>query len=425
MFSRRQFVKLGGLLPLLNVGGLRAHDFSTFCEKKNPTIKSITLFRSTGNFVRFIGMNAYDTAPKGINANNPLAKIVLSDNTIGIGPTGYTKITDTILEKIKPLIGVDPFTLYNWSGDRITGVAPTPFMVYFFNSEYCWIESALLDAIGKIKQKPVWKLFGEPVRNGIDPYDGSLYFEEIANNTSVAIIGELGKRIKNEGYRAIKMKLGRPFKWLPGEAGLQRDIEVVAVLREAVGNNFIIMTDANNGYKDQFEWAVKLMKACARQNVYFMEELFPDDADLYKKLRQELLTENLFVPIADGESIRDLTLFEQYCRDGIYNFIQPDMATCGFSNILKTARMAESYAHVKLVPHVWQNQLGLLMSLHLSKIQKNIPFVEDSRFFEHAFNTSAYQFSQGQWFIPDRPGWGFELSEDYKKYQVGEEIVLA
>ena len=425
MFSRRKFIQLASTLPALAITDLASRNFEMKRREKNPVIKSITLFRSTGNFVRFIGMNAYDTAPKGINANNPLIKIVLSDNTVGVGPTGYTRITDAILEKIKPLIGVDPFSLYSWDGERIKGVANTAFKDYFFTSDLCWFESAVLDAIGKIKQKPVWKLFGELVRDGIDPYDGSLYFEEIANKTNVSIIGEIGKRIKNEGYRAIKMKLGRPFKWLPGEAGLVRDIEAVTVLREAVGNNFTIMTDANNGYKDQFDWAVKLMKACAQENIFFMEELFPDDANLYRKLRQTLLEENLFVPIADGESIRDLNLFEQYCKEGVYHYIQPDMATCGFSNILKTARMAEAYPHVKLIPHVWQNQLGLIISLHISKIQKNIPFVEDSRFFEHAFITSAYQFNQGQWFVPDKPGWGIEFADDYKKYQVGEEIVLA
>ena len=55
----------------------------------------------------------------------------------------------------------------------------------------------------------------------------------------VNIIAETARRIKNYGYRAIKIKLGRSLKWMPGEAGLNRDIEAFIALREAVGSNFV------------------------------------------------------------------------------------------------------------------------------------------------------------------------------------------
>jgi L-alanine-DL-glutamate epimerase-like enolase superfamily enzyme len=428
MISRRDFVKIAGVAPLLSpTAVLDAENPAKkgFLKDTNPVIKSITLFKSTGNFARFVGMNAYDNAPKGINSNNPLVRIDLSDGTFGIGPGGYTQVNEQILSRVKAMVGKDPFSLYNWNKDKITGVAASPFHDLFFDSGYAWIEAPLLDAMGKLRQVPVWKLFGESAREAIDPYDGALYFEEIANKTDISIIADIGKRIKNEGYRAIKMKLGRPLKWLPGEAGLNRDIEALIALREAVGNNFTIMADANNGYKDHFDWALKLVKAGAKQKLYFMEEIFPDNTAMYQKLRQALLEDNMFVPIAEGETIRDLKVFDQYYKDGVYHYIQPDMATSGMSNVLFTAKKAESYPHVNLIPHVWQNQLGLIMSMHASKIQKNIPFVEDSRFFEHAFITNGYTFHQGQWFIPDKPGWGIELSADYKQYMVGKETILS
>lgn len=427
MISRRNFVKIAGIAPLLTPNAVFPSENKSntgFLRDKNPVIKSITLFRSTGNFARFVGMNAYDQAPKGINNNNPLVKVVLSDNTVGVGPGGYTQMNEQILEKIKTLIGKDPFSLYNWDKDRISGVAATPFHDLLFDAKYSWIEAPLLDAIGKIKNVPVWKLFGESVRDGVDPYDGTVYFEEIASKTDLSIISDLGKRIKNEGYRAIKMKLGRPLKWLPGEKGLNRDIDAMIALREAVGNNFTIMADANNGYKNHFDWAFKLIKESARQKLYFMEEIFPDNVAEYQKMRRLLLEDNVFMPIAEGEDIRDLNLFDQYCKDGVYNYIQPDMPTSGMSNILRTAKKAQEYSHVNLIPHVWQNQLGLIMSMHASKVQKNIPFVEDSRFFEHAFITNDYIFSNGQWFIPDKPGWGIEFSADYIQYMVGKETIL-
>lgn len=422
MISRRHFVKIAGTIPFLPTPEPFASDQSFHAA--GPLIKKISIFSSSGSFYRFVGMNSYDTAPKGIKGSRKSVMIEFSDGTLGLGTVGYTNITESIISKIRQIIKQDPLSFYQWKNDKIVGIAPA-MQPYFYNADYAWVESAILDGIGKMKNLPVWKLFGESKREGIDPYDGTLYFEEIANSTDVSLIGEIGKRIKEDGYRAIKIKLGRPSKWLPGEAGVERDIEAFITLREAVGQNFNIMADANNGYKGQFDWAVKLMTSCAPYQMYFMEELFPDDARQYLRLREALLKENFFIPIAEGENIREMKKFDQYCKDGVYNYIQPDMATCGTSNILQTARQAEQFPHVKLIPHVWQSQLGLIMSLHVSKVQRNIPYVEDSRYFEHAFIPTGYLFKNGQWFIPDKPGWGVELSPDYRQFITDEEIVIA
>lgn len=414
MLSRRTFVKTTGAASLYSF----IPSLPGYAQDKGPTIKRVTIFESTGSFYRFIGPNAYDEKPKGINGIRKSFLLELSDGTVGIGTVGYSALNDGVLLEMRKLIGKDVFSFYQWNGDIITGVSPDG-QPYLYDARYSWIESGILDALGKLKNVPVWKLMGQSVREGIDPYDGTLYFEDIANNTDARIIGQIGKRIKSDGYRAIKIKLGRPFKWMKGEAGLHRDIEAFIALREAVGSNFNVMADANNGYENQFEWASQLMKSCAPHGMYFMEELFPDDTAQYKKLRDLLLKDNLFVPIAEGENIRNMDLFNSYLLDGIYHYIQPDMATCGFSNIIRTARKAESFQSVNLIGHVWQSQIGLLMSLHASKIQRNITFVEDSRYLEHAFNTSEYVFKDGQWMIPDKPGWGITLAPDYQQFIKG------
>jgi L-alanine-DL-glutamate epimerase-like enolase superfamily enzyme len=427
MVSRRNFVKsVGAALPLVAASAqfAGASEQNTAPYPKGPVITKISIFRSSGSFYRFIGMNAYDKAPKGINSTGRHFTIELSDGTVGVGTTGYSTIDEAVISKIKSLLGKDPFTFYTWQNDKIAGVAPA-MQAFYFDSKYAWIESGVLDVIGKLQNQPVWKLLGGNVREGIDPYDGTLYFEDIAQNKDASVIGEIGKRIKNDGYRAIKIKLGRPDKWMPGEAGLHRDIEAFISLREAVGQNFQLMADANNGYQNKFDWAVKLMSACAPYNMYFMEELFPDDAGAYRKLREALLKENFFIPIGEGENIRELEKFDEYCQAGVYNYIQPDMATSGVSNILLTARNAEKYPHVKLIPHVWQSQFGLIMSLHVSKVQRNIPYVEDSRYVEHAFIPLGYSFTNGQWFLSEKPGWGIGLAPDYKQFVLEPEIVIS
>ncbi|MEM7375347.1 MAG: enolase C-terminal domain-like protein [Bacteroidota bacterium] len=431
MLNRRDFVKTTGLASLATAtsGSLFAKEREdvTAHPDKGPLIRSFTIFPASGSFYRFIGPNSYDNAPKGIHGHPRKTLIVeLSDGTRGVGTIGYRPLTEQVLAKAKNLIGKDIFSLYGWKGDQIKSVHPD-IEPYFYDSDYSWTESAILDAIGHLKQKPVWKLFGRSVKEGIDPYDGTLYFADMVGNSDVQIIAQIGKRIKRDGYRAVKLKVGRPDKWLPGEAGVERDIEAFIALREAVGTNFNIMTDANNGYKNKLDWAIRFLKACAPYNMYFMEELIPDDTAQYLKIREALLKENLYIPIADGESIWNTDMFEvftSYCEAGVYSFIQPDMPTCGFTNILRVARMAESYPHVKLIPHVWQSHMGLLMSAHIAKIQPNIPFVEDSRYLEHVMMSPGYEFDQGQWFVPDEPGWGVQLTPGYEQFIEEEPIVI-
>lgn len=427
MLSRRDFIKLAGL-PLLATPTLYRSSTTSVEDDQSPdsapVIKSFSIFKATGNFHRFIGMNSYDKAPKGIQGARGIVKVMLTDGTVGIGPVGYRPADEQALSKLKELIGKDPFDFYSWQTDKITGVKES-MKPYFFDARYAWFESAILDAIGKLKQQPVWRLTGERTREGIDPYDGSLYFDDIASHRGVEVIAEAAKKIKAEGYRSIKMKLGRPSKWMPGEAGVQRDIDAFIAAREAVGSNFILMADANNGYAKQLDWSVRMLKACAPYQMFFIEELFPDDPVEYRKLRDALLKDNFFIPIAEGESINDLSQFGPYMTDGIYNYLQPDMHTCGYSNILAMARKAQAFSHVNVIPHVWQSQLGMIMSLHASKIQHNINFVEDSRYFEHAIIPDGYIFREGQWFVPDKAGWGIELSPDHKQFMVDKEIVIS
>ncbi|HRI79171.1 MAG TPA: enolase C-terminal domain-like protein, partial [Cyclobacteriaceae bacterium] len=166
------------------------------------------------------------------------------------------------------------------------------------------------------------------------------------------------------------------------------------------------------------------LKGCAPYDMFFIEEIFPDDTNAYRKLRDALAKDNISISVADGENVNDLSLFDQYMTDGVYSYLQPDMHTCGFSNIMALARKAQAYPHIKIIPHVWQTQLGLLMSLHSSLIQKNINHVEDSRYTDHAITPVGYKFTEGQWFVSDKPGWGVELTPGYKQFVTEKEIVV-
>jgi len=388
-----------------------------------PVISKVTLLQVPGDFRRPVAMNAYDNKATGKAGAIKLVRVFLSDGTLALGVEGYVAIREPGLAFLKRMIGVDPETVFRWEGDRISG-HQSDYGALLRDPQNSWFEGPLLDAVGKLRGKPVYKLFGPAVKDGIDAYDGSLYFVDIASNRGAEAVGERAKAIKSDGYRAVKIKVGRPSKWMKGEAGVARDTEAFIATREAVGANFNIMADANNGYAGHFDWAVRFLKACSPYQMHWIEEIFPETVEEYRKLEKALLDVNAVTPVAEGESIHMMEEFEPYLEANIYGYIQPDMRTCGFSKILQAADMAVRN-HVNVVAHNWMSEMGKLMSLHAAKIRRNIPVVEDDRFHNFALDASDYEFRDGQWFVPERPGWGVDLSSNYERLaKNGNEIVI-
>lgn len=396
---------------------------------REPVIERISMLTVPGHFHRAIAMNAYDSKPKGQKTRVRMCRIALSDGTEGIGVMGYVRPDEKAQRRLRSFLGADPQSLYRWEQDRITGVAE-PLGTRLLRPEYAWLESAVLDALGKRRGRPVWQLFGPPVRDAIDCYDGSLYFADVRDDAGPERIGELAGQIREDGYLAIKMKVGRPGKWMPGAAGVERDIECFIAAREAVGSNFNLMVDANNAYRDLHEEALKFLKAVAPYDLYWIEEIFPEERERYGRLRRELFDAGATTRIAEGESAmfgphyKTMSEFEPWLAEHLFDVIQPDMRTIGFTHALRAADLAERYGKM-FVPHNWNSELGKLMSVHLGRLRASVRFVEDDRWSNDALNASGYRFENGQWFCGEEPGWGVELTDAYARAASdGQETVI-
>ena len=99
--NRRDFIKTAALPLVLPLTSIRQNQTDHGFQEKGPVIKRFSVFKSTGNFNRFIAMNAYDTAPKGINGTKSIVTILLTDGTVGIGPVGYRPADELSLKKLK------------------------------------------------------------------------------------------------------------------------------------------------------------------------------------------------------------------------------------------------------------------------------------------------------------------------------------
>ena len=235
---------------------------------------------------------------------------------IGVGEAGFGRIAGgpdalaaLIENELKPLIlGQDPAFV---RGLHQTMLAETEYHGSQGLATFgiAAIDTALWDCLGQQHGVPCWQLWGG-VHTRIPAYAmvGWLNYndEEVQAICAQAV---------NQGFRAVKIKVGYPT--------LAEDVERVAVVRRAVGEQIGIMVDANQSLTAAE--AVRRGRAFEEMGCVWWEEPIPaDDIDGYAELARAL-----DIPIATGENLYTLADFGRFLRRDAVDIVQPDLRRAG------------------------------------------------------------------------------------------------
>lgn len=264
------------------------------------------------------------------------------------------------------------------------------------------IDMALWDILGKACGQPVARLLGGYYRDRIKPY-GSILFDEPDRLRAKL------EAVVERGFRAIKLGW-RPF----GRVDRKTDELLVRTARETVGPDVELMVDA--GGSEQFwphgyKWALETARMLAAYDItWFEEALPPDDIEGYIKLR-----EHAPVPIATGEVLTRRQSFVPWIERGAVDIIQPDCSKVGgLSEARRIGWMANDH-NVLLVPHGWNNAVGLAADLHLVAalpMARWVEYLTPSPYIEEIITTPFVLDADGMLPIPTAPGLGIELDPD-------------
>jgi len=152
------------------------------------------------------------------------------------------------------------------------------------------------------------------------------------------------------GYRAFKLKVG---------FGSARDVANLSAARVALGDDAVIMCDANQAWSAQD--APQRIAELAPFRPYWIEE--PIAAD-QPPAAWAALARSSAVPLAAGENLRGLSAFEEAVAAGYLRFVQPDVGKWGgIGGGLAVARMALAQG-VAYCPHWLAGGVGLAASMH-------------------------------------------------------------
>ena len=186
------------------------------------------------------------------------------------------------------------------------------------------VDMALWDLKARRLDTPLWRLLGGYDRK-VPCYAGGIDLE-----LSLEALLRQTDRNLERGFRAIKMKVGRPR--------LAEDVERVAAMRRHLGDGFPLMADAN--MKWSADVAIRAARAFAPYDLVWLEEpVIPDDVAGHARVVAEG-----GVPVASGENLRSLWEFKQLIVAGGVTYPEPDVTNCGgVTAFMKIARLAEAF----------------------------------------------------------------------------------
>jgi L-alanine-DL-glutamate epimerase-like enolase superfamily enzyme len=267
------------------------------------------------------------------------------------------------------------------------------------------VDLALWDLLGKSLGAPVWRLLGGRRAERMPAYASGGWADE-------AHIGDqLLGYVEQGGFRAVKMRVGV----MDGEP--RRSAARVRAARTALGPDVKLMADAHG------TWTVSEAKAFCRMvedcDLYWLEEpVTADDKTGLAEVRRASA-----VPIATGESEFTRHDFREIAELRGADVLQPDLAIAGgITEGVRIGAIASAY-NLRLAPHLWSGAPAFAAGLALAASQSAGFILEYSLGANpmlHDLVHERFPVVDGQIEIPDRPGLGITVDEDFVRRHARE-----
>ena len=265
------------------------------------------------------------------------------------------------------------------------------------------VDNALWDLLGKIYNVPLYKLLGG-YRDKVPVLAIGGYYQAGKGQDQ---LNEEMLHYKELGMAGTKFKVGR--------LSVEEDIERVTRVRELVGDDFIIVCDANQGWTPQ--QAIEFCRRAVHLKLGWIEEPVAW-YDQLEGLRMVKESSSIPVNVGQGEisgfGCRDLVLGR--CVD----ILNVDVTIAGgVTEWMRIAHMS-GLNHVQMAHHEEPQ-----ISLHLLAAVPNSLYVEIFPNYERDpmwvdLPVETFHIRDGYMELPDKPGLGMDLNKEIiEEYRTG------
>lgn len=356
--------------------------------------------------------NRFANAQKWIDAREYcLVRVTLEDGTVGWGecwgPIAANR--ELITDYVSPwLVGRDVRDAEQIHDDLIFKLRSS-YHSFVPASVVGGVDIACWDALGRALEESVSRLLGGRRRGVVRAYATGHFwddvddFEELKANVVAEATGHV-----DAGFDALKNKIGLPrhpdFPW-----GWEEDVELVEAIREAVGSDIRLSTDANHAY--DLATATKVGRALSDLDVHFFEEpLPPNDIDGYATLNDAV-----DVSVAGGECWAFVDEFDRVMDARAADFVQPDVTSAGGLTSTRRIAVGANARNLQCIPHVFGSAIALAASLQaISTIPGDVmlEFDRSPNPIREELVVDPIRNDGNEVAIPDGPGLGIEVDLD-------------
>lgn len=261
------------------------------------------------------------------------------------------------------------------------------------------VDNTLWDLRGRYFKTPVYRLLGGPTRASVEAYASCLGY-----SLEPEKVRSRAAQVKEAGYRYQKWFLG----YGPGDGpeGMRKNVEIVRILRETVGEDTELMFDVYSGWNLSYalEWAKQVEQYRPR---WIEEATQAEKIDSFAELHK-----GTSIPVASGEHIQGRWEVYEYLKSGALSVVQCDPEWCGGTTELQKICTVASIYDVPVIPH--GHSIHAAVHLIASQSPAVCPLAEylilKMRDYYH-FEKNAPAPKAAHFALPDAPGYGIEFDE--------------
>jgi len=350
-----------------------------------------------------------------------LLKLETDEGLVGWGEPIIQGRLDTVRTAVGELVegyllGTDPLrTEYQWRKLYQSGYfRGGPILM----SALAGIDHALWDIKGRHYGAPVHELLGGYVR------DRMLVYQWLGGE-SPENIARSAREDYEKGYRAFKLNFAREFRPLETPAVVDRAVDRVAAVREAIGDDAYLGVDFHGRVSKPM--AAELVRRLEPYDPMFIDQpLLPEHTEGFAAI-----SDRTTIPIATGERFYSRYDFKQLFVDDAVAVIQPDVTHVGgISELKKVTSLAESF-DVAVIPHCPLGPIAFAASLQVGFCSQNVVMQEQdlgldapekSQRLAFLENPDTFEFEDGYVERPTGPGLGIEIDEERVREQAEAQV---
>ena len=306
----------------------------------------------------------------------PIVKITDTEGSYGLGEITHGQFAHKpiigVIEHFREILKNTNIENINESWERMYGSS------VFWNRQGLGIgvmggiNIAMYDLLGKKLKLPVYQLLGGLNKSKIRIYASNGLFENSEDLIKDA------KKAFSLGFKVYKMRVIDP----------STVIDLVKAFKNEFKDSMDLIVDAVQGSTAN-PWATKVSLNLARElekyNILFFEEpCRVENIDGYKEIKNSTTTN-----IAGAESIPTARAFKPYLEASVFDVLQFDIATSGFTEGRRICDLAYIY-NKPVAIHSWGSAISIMAGIHFSLTIPNSAYTEYC-FMDHPINKYLFE----------------------------------